>query len=242
MPDQPVTSAAATSLAAALAALQAQIPVITKDDKAEVVKDGRTLYSYSYANLAGISKVVRPLLAEYGFAWVCCPHLRESGQFVLAYTLTYAPTGETITGAYPLPTTGTPQAIGSAITYGRRYCLTAVLDIATDDDDGQAAQNDAGAWHAPANPRTRKAVRSSGQLGDDEWTTEPAPDADEPGSIADAQGKRIHAWFTKRGITDRVDRLAYTMSALNLPELGSSKDLSMAQASDLIKHLEEDKR
>jgi hypothetical protein len=233
MPDQPTSSAAATSLAAALAALQAQIPVIPKDATAQ--------YG-SYADLAAIHKVIKPLLAAHGFAWSCCPHLRESGAFVLAYTLTHAPTGETVTGSYPLPVTGTPQVIGSAITYARRYALQSVLDLTTDDDDGQAAQNDAGAWHAPANPRTRKAVRSKGDLGDDEWTTEPAPDADEPGSITDAQGKRIHAWFTKHGITDRADRLAYTMSALDLPELATSSDLSMAQASKLITHLEEDRR
>jgi hypothetical protein len=238
----PRPGAAASSLAAALAALQAQIPVITKDDKAEVVKEGRTLYSYSYANLADIHKVVKPLLAEHGFAWMCLPTIRDDGTFVLLYKLTHAPSGEYEVGHYPLPTSGTPQTIGSAITYGRRYCLTAVLDIATDDDDGQAAQNDAGAWHAPANPRTRKAVRSRGDLGDDEWTTEPAPDADEPGSITDAQGKRIHYRFTKLGITDRTDRLAYVMSALDLPELATSSDLSMAQASKLITHLEEDKR
>jgi hypothetical protein len=141
-----------------------------------------------------------------------------------------------------LPSSGTPQAIGSAITYGRRYCLTAVLDIAVEDDDGQAAQNDAGAWHAPAHPRTRKAVRSKGNLGDDEWTAEPAPDADEPGSITDAQGMRLKYLFTRAGITDVKDRLAYTMSALDRPELEKSSDLSMADAARLIKHLEEDKR
>jgi hypothetical protein len=241
MPDQPTSSAAATSLAAALAALQARIPVITKDDKAEVVKDGRTLYSYSYANLAGISKVVRPLLAEHGFAWSCKPTMAnrfDPPQFVLHYRLTHAPSGEYEEGWYPLPTSGTPQTIGSAITYGRRYCLTAVLDIATDDDDGQAAQNDAGAWHAPANPRTRKAVRSKGDLGDDEWTTEPAPDADEPGSMTDAQGKRLKYLFGRKGIANPDSRLTYTKGVLGPL---TSTDLSMADADRLIKHLEEDK-
>lgn len=35
----------------------------------------------------------------------------------------------------------TPQAVGSAITYGRRYALAAICGLAPDDDDGQAAQD-----------------------------------------------------------------------------------------------------
>ena len=230
----PRPGAAATSLAAALAALQARIPPITKGADAQYGK---------YADLPGIHAVVLPMLAAAGIAWTCLPTLQD-GAFVLVYTLTHAPTGDYVRGVYPLPTSGTPQTIGSAITYARRYCLTAVLGIAPvgEDDDGQAAQNDAGAWHAPANPRTRKAVRSRGDLGDDEWTTQPAADADAPGSITDAQGMHLKYLFTKAGITDAKDRLAYVMSALDMPELEKSADLSIADAARLIKHLEEDKR
>ena len=34
----------------------------------------------------------------------------------------------------------TPQAVGSAITYGRRYGLAAMVGIAPEDDDGEAAE------------------------------------------------------------------------------------------------------
>jgi len=37
------------------------------------------------------------------------------------------------------------QAVGSAITYARRYALAAICGIAPDDDDGQTATNHAGA-------------------------------------------------------------------------------------------------
>ena len=33
-----------------------------------------------------------------------------------------------------------PQAIGSAITYGRRYAVSALVGLAAEDDDGKAAQ------------------------------------------------------------------------------------------------------
>ena len=51
------------------------------------------------------------------------------------------------------PIKGDPQAVGSAITYGRRYSLTAVLGIAQDDDDGNAASGKtAPPANAPAPP------------------------------------------------------------------------------------------
>jgi hypothetical protein len=49
---------------------------------------------------------------------------------------------EQLDGMYPLGT-GTPQQLGSAITYARRYCLLAVTGLAPDDgsdDDAQAAE------------------------------------------------------------------------------------------------------
>ena len=36
---------------------------------------------------------------------------------------------------------GGPQAQGSAITYAKRYAMTAILGLASDDDDGNAATN-----------------------------------------------------------------------------------------------------
>lgn len=38
-----------------------------------------------------------------------------------------------------LPTSGTPQAMGSAITYFRRYTLQSLLSMQAQDDDGQLA-------------------------------------------------------------------------------------------------------
>jgi ERF superfamily len=237
------------SLAAALVQLQAALPPITKDDTAQV--GPRT---YAYANLATIHAVILPVLASLGLCWTCKPTIRHDGQFVLRYTLKHAPSGEYEDGDYPLPASGTPQQVGSAITYAKRYTICAVLGIAPaeDDDDGQAAETSYGArvatqaakeayqdWNPPAEPRTRKPTRSRGELGDDEWTTEPAEGADAPGSITDAQGKRIHARFTKLGVTDRDARLAYTRLALGLDHLQTSNDLSMAQASELIRKLED---
>jgi hypothetical protein len=43
---------------------------------------------------------------------------------------------------YPLPTQATPQQLGSAMTYARRYSLAAICCIASDeDDDAEATRN-----------------------------------------------------------------------------------------------------
>lgn len=138
MPNPPA------SLAEALAQLQTSLPAIGKDKTAKVQTKTGGSYSYDYANLATISARILPLMGPLGLSFVTRPTLREEGQFVLAYDLMHA-SGQNLAGYYPLPTHGTPQEIGSAITYARRYCLCAVTGVAPDedDDDGMAAQQQA---------------------------------------------------------------------------------------------------
>jgi hypothetical protein len=70
------------------------------------------------------------------------PTIDGDGNFVLRYELLHV-SGQSRVGCYPLPaTTSKAQELGSAITYGRRYCLSSVIGIAPDDDDdGAAAQS-----------------------------------------------------------------------------------------------------
>ena len=125
-----------SDLAKALASFQADIPHVGKDATADAGS-----YSYSYAPLDVITQVAMPLLAKHGLSFTCAPSMTELG-FVLAYSLLHDG-GERVDGFYPLPdpAKSSPQQIGSAISYGRRYCLTAVTGIAPggEDDDGQKA-------------------------------------------------------------------------------------------------------
>jgi hypothetical protein len=121
------------TLAEALVMLQAQLPEVAKTADAQYGK---------YADLTVVSRALLPLLASCGLSWTCCPTARnDGGRFVLDYALKHV-SGEEISGLYPLPTTGSPQQIGSAITYARRYALCAVTGLAPggDDDDGQAGE------------------------------------------------------------------------------------------------------
>jgi hypothetical protein len=137
----PETPKPPQSLSEALAALQAHLPRVAKDQEASITsqRTGRT-HSYKYADLADVSAVILPLMASLGLSFTACPTI-WTDRFVLAYQLLHTG-GESVSGWYPLPSSGSPQEIGSAITYARRYALCAVTGLAPggDDDDAQAAE------------------------------------------------------------------------------------------------------
>lgn len=121
------------NLASALAAFHADLPKVGKGAVNPAFKS-------KYADLADIVAVVLPALAKQGLAWMTTPTLTEDG-FVLKYELRHEG-GESITGVWPLPdpSKSTSQVLGSAVTYAKRYTLSAVTGIAPDeDDDGNAA-------------------------------------------------------------------------------------------------------
>ena len=130
------------SLAVALAELQRNLPKVGKDKTARVTsqRTGRT-HTYDYVNLATVSAAILPLMADLGLSFLCKPTFGPNGEFALVYRLLHV-SGQSEDGLYPLPGSGSPQEIGSAITYARRYCLCAVTGVAPDedDDDGQAAE------------------------------------------------------------------------------------------------------
>jgi hypothetical protein len=82
--------------------------------------------------------VVLPLLGKHGLSFSTKPTMVD-GRFVLEYVLRHV-SGQEDGGQWPL-SVGTPQQMGSAITYARRYALSAITGVAPDDsdDDGQAA-------------------------------------------------------------------------------------------------------
>lgn len=129
------------NLAAALAAFQADRPTLTKTNPVDVIKEGRKLYSYSYADLADVEEVVLPLLGAHGLAWHC--HTEAAGREMrLVCTLEHE-SGDMRSSAFPLDVKLTdPQGMGSYLTYFQRYALMMMTGVhaAGEDDDGQRAQ------------------------------------------------------------------------------------------------------
>lgn len=131
-------TASSDTLAGALARVQEELPQVLKAETATIPgKEGKQGYKYSYADLAAVSRAILPILGKHGLSWVTKPTLLD-GRFVLVYKLLHGPSGEVEEGVYPLPDRGSPQDVGSAITYARRYCLCSVSGVAPDDDDDAA--------------------------------------------------------------------------------------------------------
>jgi len=117
-----------------------------------VVKDANNpYYSSTYATLASVWDVIREPLTENGLSVV---QLMQPGQdCVILQTILLHESGQALSSYYPVRPTrtskdhkadgavmnDTPQGWGSAITYARRYCLMALVGVAPEDDDGEAA-------------------------------------------------------------------------------------------------------
>ena len=128
-----------SALDAALVAALNEMPDITKGKSAKVEMKGGGHYSYSYADLGDVLTAVRPVLKKHGLAVLQDVTSPGSGVVAVATIIVHTSGARDVYGPLVMPAGGTPQALGSAITYARRYALLAALGIATEDDDGQAA-------------------------------------------------------------------------------------------------------
>jgi len=93
-------------------------------------------FKSKYAPLNEILNLVRPILTRYGLSVIQAPS--GDGENISISTVLLHESGEWIEFP-PLVLKAdkvTPQGAGSAITYGRRYALSAVLGISSEDDDG----------------------------------------------------------------------------------------------------------
>lgn len=125
-------------IAAALAKAQAQIKGALKDSR-------NPHFDSRYAGLDSVWEAIRPALTENGISVVQAPS--AVGKTVSMTTLLLHTSGQWIKNA-GLSTDArdaSPQAIGSGVTYLRRYDLSAMTGVAPEDDDGNAAQGNSGA-------------------------------------------------------------------------------------------------
>jgi hypothetical protein len=132
-------------LAAALANVQGEAITVDATETATVkgkTKDGREYsYQYSYATLADVTEAVMPHLGKNALAFVAWTQHTPRG-FALVYQLVHE-SDEWIGGEWTLPDDD-PQAIGSEITYARRYCLQALTGVAAKGKVGEAPADDDG--------------------------------------------------------------------------------------------------
>jgi hypothetical protein len=179
-------------LAAAMAAAQAEMPAAPADATNPHFKS-------RYADLASVWGACRGVLSKHGLSVVQCPGgdsqncvlttylLHSSGQWIRTDAVTAVKEG--------------PQPYGAALTYLRRYSLSAMVGVVSEeDDDGETAQR--------AAREQPKAANGGG------------------GPISDAQRKRMFAIAKERAARlPGVSAEEIVRSLLAKRKLDSSKDV-----------------
>lgn len=170
-----LTSQSIASLATALAIAQGRITGALKDST-------NPFFTSKYADLASCWDACRAALSENGLSIVQgtrrgenikiewdttdqksgeTTHYTVETQETVIVTMLLHSSGEWMLSELPLiPRDASPQGVGSAITYGRRYALCALVGVAQVDDDGNGAsgrghvdvQRASQALHRPATP------------------------------------------------------------------------------------------
>ena len=241
------TSPTLGELATALAAFQAEMPTVAKTKTAKVrTRDGGD-YSYTYADLADLTREAMPILAKHGLAFTCLP-----GPDGLTGLLVHT-SGQRLAAVLPI-NGASPQQVGSSLTYMRRYLLGCLTGLVTDDDDdGQAAERASRAAASPrppvappAPPRPRKTAERAPVATEDN----PAPDGSvdvpmpgtEPGPAKPSPQimKAFHASWGDCFPPDqsREDRLGILARIIGR-EVASSSDMTRAEVMQALGFLNE---
>jgi hypothetical protein len=116
----------------ALAAFQAEVPNIYKNAKG---------YGYNFADLDAINLAIKPLLTKHGLGYA-----QPLDGFNLKTIIFHVESGESIESSVAIPQgvqlakMNEFQVLGSAITYLRRYSLSSILGLITDEDADAAGE------------------------------------------------------------------------------------------------------
>lgn len=205
------------NLAAALAAAQAEMKPAkeTANNPAFRSKYADLTSCFEACNAVlpkhklSISQVIIP--AEAGYVSVQTFLMHESGEWLSSVCTLKADGNRGVNAA---------QAAGSAITYARRYGLTAIVGLATDDDDGNSAG-------APVQPQQRKPAQ---QPAPRQAAPAPAP-APQPKQEGELDGDRLKALFARLkelGYTEKEDCLIKLSEILGRT-VHSRKDLTIQE-------------
>lgn len=141
------------SIAGALVKFQSSVSKVAKEAN-------NPFFKSKYASLANILDTIQKPLSECGLAISQFP----DGD-ALTTIIIHSESGEWMESSYVMPVAkaNDPQAMGSAITYARRYALGSILNLnIDDDDDGEKAMGRTSAPKLPelniSHPSWNKAV------------------------------------------------------------------------------------
>lgn len=155
------TSDQINEIATALAKAQGEMGGALKDS-------ANPFFKSKYADLAAVWEACRRPLATNGLAVIQSPmvaDLRVSLDTLLVHT-----SGQWIRNTLScVIKEDTPQIIGSATTYLRRYALQSLVGVAAEDDDGEAAEGRVSNGSARAQPAPAPRTVSAPPKGYVDW-------------------------------------------------------------------------
>lgn len=229
-------------LAAALSKAQGKYQPVTKSKTVTVnLKSGRA-YSYSYAPLEDILKATREALSENGLA--VSQLLDEGSEGVVLQTLLVHSSGQWISSYRNLGNHNDPQSFGGQLTYYRRYALSSILGISSEDDDDAsgASGKDVEITQKPkkqvakptVKPKNGNGHKSARPLPPEElrkYLKSRAQELNKPGKASAHQAKAVVMSvnaLTNGNDDKRHEIMTYLFGAK------SAKDLTVAEASKLI--------
>lgn len=183
------TSETINEIAAALAKAQGEMAGASKDS-------ANPFFKSKYADLASVREAVKGPFSKQGIAYVQSPS--TNGAVVSVETMLLHTSGQWIRGEVSCTAKDdSPQAVGSAITYLRRYALQSFAGVAPEDDDAEAAQGRGnGATH-----KQQQAPPAAAPKGYDEWLI------DIGATVEEGTGRLRAAWKSaKQEYRDHLTR------------------------------------
>src|SRR4051795_12365595 len=135
----PRSSESVAALASALAKAQAELINPEKSLTASIWtgRVGEGERSFRYAPLASGLDIVRKTLGQHEIATVQTTAIDQTAGMLNLTTMLAHASGEWIASDWPvcpISETASPQRMGAALTYARRYALFALVGIAGEDD------------------------------------------------------------------------------------------------------------
>lgn len=205
-----------TELAKALVKFNSEVNKIAKDADNPFFKN-------NYATLDTIIDEIRPILSKHGLSIMQIPS--GDGQNVTLKTLLLHESGEWLESdeLTMKPVKNDPQAVGSCITYARRYSLAAFLSLNTgEDDDGN------GVTYGKDKPKPKG---NSGQ------TPGKPQGSGGNGKASEKQMKMIHAKIAHVATLTQTDKQMVEETLKNQVRFTSLSEISSQSASKAIQVL-----
>lgn len=212
------SSAETKEIDTALAKAQGQFNLASKDSL-------NPHWRQNYADLASIVQATRPMLSQNGLAIIQGLRRCETS-WVLVTKMVHC-SGQWYETEFPItPKDMSPQSLGSAMTYAKRYAYAAITGaIAGDeDDDGEAAQ---GRSIARSTTLTHNSGNREGTMAANHSTAS-------SWSLTDKQLARLFAIATSAGY-DSNEMKDLMKSKYKIE---SSKDLSKTQYEEICAFIE----